>query len=84
MTKPTEQVFSSGSDCLNVGINVAKALSHAVETYDGEIGSVFKTAENEVAELRQILKTIKRRVPQQQLQPDNRLVKSRGAQNCLN
>jgi hypothetical protein len=55
-----------------VGINIAKALSHSIETYEGEIGSAFKTTENDVNELRQILKAVKRRLPHQQQPGDHR------------
>jgi hypothetical protein len=48
-------------------------MSHSVELYEGEIGSLFKMTENDVTELRQILKAIKRRLPHQQLLADHRL-----------
>ena len=61
------KTLQSACDCLETGISIGKALLPAGSTDGGsELGILYKTTEGEVNQLKQVVKSMKRRLPQQE------------------
>jgi dynactin 1 len=61
--------FQSACECLDTGLSIGKALLPTSGSDAGsELSVLYKTTEGEVNELKQVIKSMKRRLPQQEEQ----------------
>ena len=67
------QVYNSACECLETELSVGKVLLSNPND-DSEMAVLIKVSEGEVAQVKQLAKAMKRRLPQQEQRPDGIVV----------